>query len=155
MGSFSQCGHLAPCRRGGDSRAGETREEFDELKAFVSEIAFEHLGVFAYSLEENTASYSLPDQLDDETKQSRRDELMAVQQEVSASRLKRWVGHTVPVLVEGQSDESEFLWQGRHAGQAPDIDGHVLIRGGDVAKGKVVSVKIERAMEYDLIGIAV
>lgn len=134
---------------------GETEEEFQELKKFIEEGEFDHLGVFAYSHEENTASYHLPEQHPDELKQARRDELMKVQAESSARRLKRMVGRTVPVLVEEVSQESEHLWQGRHAGQAPDVDGTVLIRDGEVARGKLVYVQIEDAMEYDLIGSAV
>lgn len=133
---------------------GETEAEFQELKAFIQEAAFDHLGVFAYSHEENTASYSLPEQLPEDLKQARRDEIMAVQQGISAANLKNRVGTTVPVLVEEISEESEFLWQGRHNGQAPDIDGHVLIRGGKVIRGMIVDVKLEKAMEYDFIGIA-
>ena len=131
---------------------GETRAEFDELKAFVKEGWVDNLGVFAYSHEENTASYILPEQHDEETKQARRQELMEAQQETSQKLLKRFVGKTIPVLIEGVSDESEFLIKGRHAGQAPDIDGHVLIRKGKTETGKILRVKIERSMEYDLIG---
>lgn len=134
---------------------GETEEEFEQLKQFVKEIRFDHLGVFAYSHEENTASYKLPEQLDEATKQRRREELMLVQQEVSAEVLKTKLGQTVPVLVEEVSEESEFLWRGRHQGQAPDIDGYVLIRSGDIERGKIAHVKLERGMEYDFIGRAV
>ena len=131
---------------------GETEEEFQELKQFISEAGFDHLGVFAYSHEENTASYLLPGQLDEETKQRRRDEIMSLQQEISKQRGRGKIGKEVPVLVEEVSEESEFLWRGRHQGQAPDIDGYVLIRSGDLKRGHVMNVKIERAMEYDLIG---
>ena len=123
-----------------------------QLKAFISEAEFDHLGVFAYSHEENTKSYSLPEQLPEDVKTRRRDELMAVQQEISARRLQARVGDVVPVLIEEPSEESEFLIQGRHMGQAPDIDGYVLIRSGDVKRGKMALVKLERAMEYDYIG---
>jgi ribosomal protein S12 methylthiotransferase len=133
---------------------GETEAEFQELKAFVEEAQFDHLGVFAYSHEESTASYSLPEQLPEELKQARREEIMAVQQKISNANLKKRVGRTVPVLVEEVSEESEYLWQGRHAGQAPEIDGNVLIRGGKVIRGMIVNVKLEKAMEYDFIGIA-
>ncbi len=134
---------------------GETQEEFEQLKAFVKEIGFDHLGVFAYSHEENTASYHLPGQLPDEIKQARREELLLVQQQVSKARGKSWVGKEVPVLVEELSEESEFLWRARHQGQAPDIDGYILIRQGEVDRGKMLTVKIERSMEYDLIGSAI
>ncbi len=134
---------------------GETAEEYSQLRAFIKEAQFDHLGVFAYSHEENTASYSLPDQLPEELKQERRDDLMKVQQAASKARLKRFVGRTLPILVEGPSEESEYLWRGRHQGQAPDIDGHVLIRSGKLSQGKILDLKIERAMEYDLIASAI
>lgn len=131
---------------------GETEEAFEELKAFIAEAEFDHLGVFAYSKEENTKSYLLGGQLPEDIKQRRRDELMAIQQKSSAKRLKNMVGQVVPVLVEETSEESEFLWQGRHQGQASEIDGHVLIRAGAIERGKIALVKLERAMEYDYIG---
>ncbi|MSP18891.1 MAG: 30S ribosomal protein S12 methylthiotransferase RimO [Bdellovibrionales bacterium] len=134
---------------------GETAEEYSQLRAFIKEAQFDHLGVFAYSHEENTASYSLADQLPEELKQERRDDLMKVQQAASKARLKRFVGRILPILVEGPSEESEYLWRGRHQGQAPDIDGHVLIRSGKLSQGKILDLKIERAMEYDLIASAI
>lgn len=130
---------------------GETDEEFLQLCRFVEETEFDHLGVFAYSLEEGTASYSLPDQLPEAIKQERRDYLMGVQQKISQRRLKAKVGKTLPVLVEELSEESEFLWKARHQGQAPDIDGVVLLRGGNIERGKILQAKIEKALEYDLI----
>jgi ribosomal protein S12 methylthiotransferase len=134
---------------------GETEEEFEELKQFIAEGEFDHLGVFAYSKEENTKSYSLPEQLPENVKQARRDTLMQVQQTISNRRLKSHVGEVVSVLVEEPSEESEFLWRGRHQGQASDIDGHVLIRAGHIERGKMALVKLEKAMEYDYVGRAV
>jgi len=135
---------------------GETEAEFQQLCDFVREVRFDHLGVFAYSLEEGTASYKLPEQLDEETKQRRREELMLIQQSVSREVCESWIGKTIPVLVEGVSEESEFLWKARHAGQAPDIDGYVLLRGSaeddEPRQGMIRTARIERAMEYDLLG---
>ncbi len=130
----------------------ETEEEFAQLKAFVEEIGFDHLGVFAYSHEEGTASYALPGQLPEEVKQARREELMLLQQKVSHNQLKKRVGSTMNVLVEDVSEESEFLWKGRHQGQAPDIDGYVLIRAGEIQRGKLANVKLESALDYDYVG---
>lgn len=130
----------------------ETEEEFEELCRFVEEIEFDHLGVFAYSHEEGTASYALPGQLEESVKQSRRDRLMSLQKKISRKRLKGKIGQTVPVLVEKISDESEHLWQGRHAGQAPDIDGVVLLRNGPLEPGQILNVQLERSMDYDFIG---
>ncbi len=131
---------------------GETEAEFNELKEFVRQFNFDYLGVFAYSHEENTASFLLPEQLDEETKQRRREELLAVQQEASKENLKKYIGKTIPVLLEGPSEESELLWAGRYEGQAPDVDGNVLITDGPVGQGKIHNVLIEETMEYDLIG---
>jgi len=133
---------------------GETEAEFEELRAFIEEAGFDHLGVFAYSHEEGTASFALPDQLPEELKAARRETLMAVQQAVSHRELQKRVGQVVPVLVEEISEESEFLWRGRHPGQAPDIDGYVLIRAGHIERGKLANVKLEKALEYDYVGRA-
>ena len=130
---------------------GETHEEYEQLKTFVGEAKFDHLGVFAYSHEENTASYSLPDQLSAEIKQSRRNDLMAFQQAISQSLCQSRVGKVLPVLVEGPSDESEFLWKARHEGQAPDIDGYILLRSGELEIGKFAKAKLEKALEYDYV----
>ena len=80
---------------------------------------------------------------------------MKVQMGISKEALKQKLGEVVPVLVEGISEESEFLLKGRHAGQAPDIDGYVLIRSGSLKTGSIHLVKLERSMEYDFIGSAV
>ncbi len=131
---------------------GETEEEFKQLAGFVKEFEFDHLGVFAYSHEENTASYLLPGQLPQDVKEARRDEIMEIQQQISHHRTQKLIGKTIPVLIEEISEESEFLWSGRHQGQAPDIDGKILIRSGKLEKGTLQSVLIERSMEYDYIG---
>lgn len=131
---------------------GESEEEFERLKVFIAETQFDHLGVFSYSHEENTASYDLPNQLPEDVKQCRRQELMTLQREISYRRLCEKVGRIMPVLVEEPSSESEYLISGRHAGQAPEVDGCVLIRGGNPIRGKIQNVLIEEVMEYDLIG---
>lgn len=134
---------------------GETDEEFRELVSFVEEASFDHLGVFSYSHEENTASYFLPQQLDEKIKEERRNHLMQIQMSVSKSNLRKKLGQVLPVLIEGVSEESEFLLKGRHSGQAPDIDGYVLVRSGNLKPGDIHPVKLERSMEYDFIGSAV
>ena len=127
-------------------------EEFEELKAFVKESEFDHLGVFAYSVEENTDSYLLDGQLDEEEKESRRNEMMELQQSISKNRLRRNIGKSLEVLVEGPAEDTPYMWQARHTGQAPDIDGHVLIHSGEFHAGQLLRVEIEEALEYDLIG---
>ena len=134
---------------------GETEAQFEELRSFVEEAQFDHLGVFAYSREEGTAAYSLPDQLPEELKQRRRSELMELQKKISLRRLGQRVGRVLPVLVEEPSMESEYLISGRLEGQANEVDGCVLIRGGNAIRGKIQDVVIEKALEYDLVGSVV
>lgn len=131
---------------------GETEEDFQELLEFVREQRFDRVGCFIYSPEENTAGGKMPDQIDDETKQRRHDELMELQLEISFEKHREFIGRTVPVLVEGYSEETELLLQGRMSQQAPDIDGVVLINDGQAEIGDIVNVRITDSMEYDLIG---
>lgn len=134
----------------------ETDEEFQRLYDFVKEVEFDHLGVFAYSREENTASFSQPGHLEESVKEERRNKILELQQEVSEKRLKSFVGKTLKVLVEGPAEGVPFMWAGRHAGQAPDVDGQVLLHIGETnhvfTPGEMIDVKIEKSMEYDLVG---
>lgn len=131
---------------------GETEEEFQELLAFVEEQRFDRVGCFMYSPEDNTAGGKMPNQIDDETKQRRHDELMALQMEISREKHRAFIGRTIPVLVEGLSEETELLLQGRMSQQAPDIDGVVLINDGRAEIGEIVQVRITDSLDYDLIG---
>ncbi len=131
---------------------GETEEEFQELLEFVREQRFDRVGCFMYSPEDNTAGGKMPDQIDDETKQRRHDELMEMQMEISREKHRAFIGRTVPVLVEGLSEETELLLQGRMSQQAPEIDGVVLINDGQAEVGEIVQVRITDSMDYDLIG---
>ncbi len=131
---------------------GETEEEFQELLAFVKEQRFDRVGCFMYSPEDNTPGGKMPNQIDEETKQRRHDELMAVQMEISREKHEAFIGKVVPVLVEGLSEETELLLQGRMSQQAPDIDGVVLINDGQAEIGEIVHVRITESMDYDLIG---
>lgn len=131
---------------------GETEEDFKELLEFVRDQEFDRVGCFIYSPEDNTPGGKMPDQIDEETKQRRHDELMETQMEISLRKHRDFIGRTVPVLVEGYSDETELLLKGRMAQQAPDIDGIVLINDGEARVGEIVNVKITDSMEYDLIG---
>lgn len=92
------------------------------------------------------------DQIDEETKQRRFDELMSLQQQISREKQQEMIGKVVDVLVEGLSEETELLLQGRTSQQAPDIDGIVLINEGEAKAGDIVKVEITEAMEYDLVG---
>lgn len=131
---------------------GETEEAFEELLDFIDEQQFDRVGCFKYSPEENTPGGRMVDQIDEETKQKRFDALMSLQQEISREKQHEMVGKIVDVLVEGFSEETELLLQGRTSQQAPDIDGIVLINEGEAAPGTICKVEITEATEYDLIG---
>ena len=131
---------------------GETEEMFQELLEFVREQRFDRVGCFQYSPEENTPGGKMDQQVDEETKQRRHDELMALQQEISREKHRAFIGKTVEVLVEGFSEETDLLLQGRTSQQAPEIDGVVLINEGQANVGDIVKVHITDSMEYDLIG---
>jgi ribosomal protein S12 methylthiotransferase len=135
---------------------GETAADFEELLAFVREVEFDRVGVFTYSDEEGTLAYDLADKVDPKLAKQRRVRLMKEQSRISRRRNKARIGETVRVLFEGESNESELLWQGRMETQAPDIDGCVLINdvpaGFEPEAGRFVDVKITAAHEYDLVG---
>jgi ribosomal protein S12 methylthiotransferase len=131
---------------------GETQENFEELLHFVSQQKFDRVGCFKYSPEESTPGGKMDQQVDEEVKCFRHDSLMEVQQNISRQRNKKLVGKTLQVVVEGPSEETELLLQGRYWGQAPDIDGVVLINEGEAQVGEMVKVKITQSMEYDLLG---
>jgi ribosomal protein S12 methylthiotransferase len=135
---------------------GETEGDFQELLAFIKNVEFDRVGVFTYSDEEGTPAYDLPHKVDPKVAERRRARLMKEQSRISRKRNKHRVGQTVRVLFEGESQESELLWQGRLETQAPDIDGCVLINDtpNDVMPlpGELVNVLITGAQEYDLVG---
>lgn len=131
---------------------GETQEAFEELLTFIAEQKFDRVGCFQYSPEENTPGGKMTDQVDDEIKQARYAAVMEVQQNISREKHKAFIGKTLEVVVEGLSEETDLLLQGRMSQQAPDIDGVVLINDGQAKVGQFVKVKITESMEYDLIG---
>jgi len=133
---------------------GEDEAAFARLRDFAEEARFDRLGVFVYSREEGTAAAELPDEVPTEVAEARRDELMALQREVSREKHEALVGQVLPVLIEGVSDESDLLWQGRTAGQAPEVDGVTYLNEGtDRAQpGQIRDVEIVQAGDYDLVG---
>lgn len=131
---------------------GETEEHFEELATFIAEQKFDRVGCFKYSPEENTPGGRMEDQVDEEIKDFRHNALMEIQQNISREKHMAFVGQTIQVLVEGFSEETDLLLQGRFWGQAPDIDGVVLINDGEAKTGDMVKVHITDSMEYDLIG---
>jgi len=131
---------------------GETGDQFDKLLDFVSEGHFERVGVFRYSREEGTPAAGLEDQVPERTKKSRYTKLMKAQARVSFRKNRALVGRHEAVLVEGYSEETDLLLQGRSARQAPDVDGLVYITAGHADVGEIVRLKITDSSEYDLIG---
>lgn len=131
---------------------GETEAQFQELLAFVEQMRFDRVGCFMYSQEESTKAGTLSGQVDEATKQRRHDTLMEMQQTISREKHREFVGRTVDVLVEGLSDETDLLLQGRHSQQAPDIDGVTYINDGQASPGDLVRVKITDSLDYDLVG---
>jgi len=134
---------------------GETSAEFEELCQFVQQARFDNLGVFAYSDQEQTRSHELEGKLDGRTIHNRRRHLMAIQRKISRDKNRALAGRTFDLLLEGVSRETELLWEGRLATQAPEIDGKVLvneIEGPAPDAGALVKVEITEAMDYDLLG---
>ena len=131
---------------------GETEEDFAALVDFVRTTELDHVGVFRYSHEEGTHSGTLGELVPPRTIERRARELMKAQRAVSKRRLKALIGRELDVLVEGESDESELLLVGRHAGQAPEVDGRVHLINGTAQPGEIHRVKITHAADYDLVG---
>ncbi len=134
---------------------GESQNDFQEILTFSKNVGFDNVGVFLYSDEEGTGAFDLDRKVSRTVAVRRRNTLMKEQAKISKDRLRRMIGRTVEVLLEGESDESELLLQGRMETQAPEIDGHVLINdAGDrqLAAGQFYDVQITENLEYDLIG---
>lgn len=131
---------------------GEDDEAFAELEDFVAQGNIHHLGVFAYSPEEGTKSFSRKDIPDSRVAARRRRKIMALQQKVSKKRLHMLKGKEVQVLIEGYHQETELLLRGRAIFQAPEVDGMVIINEGGADAGSITGVLVTGSWEYDLIG---
>ncbi len=131
---------------------GETPEDHEILKAFIEDMRFDRLGVFTYSAEEGTPAEKMPDQVPEEVKEERRDELMLLQQEISAEKTADMVGRTLEVLVEGRIPE-EGVYVGRTYRDAPEVDGYIFLNAEeDIISGDFVTAAVTGADEYDLTG---
>jgi ribosomal protein S12 methylthiotransferase len=138
---------------------GETEADFRELLGFVRAAEFDWVGVFAYSDDERSESYSLDSKVDAETIARRRSELLALQRKISARRLARQVGQRVRVILDGPSTESELLWEARTEQMAPEIDGKLFVTelaegvpAEGLLPGTIAEVEITQAHDYDLVG---
>jgi len=139
---------------------GETEKDFRELCDFVRAAEFDWMGVFAYSDEDKSQSFALDRKVDEKTIASRRDTLMSIQKKISARKLKKQVGQTLQVMLEGPSKDTDLVWEARLQGMAPDIDGKVYVTefegvndAADLpAPGTLATIQITAAKDYDLIG---
>jgi ribosomal protein S12 methylthiotransferase len=131
---------------------GETEKTFEGLCNFVKTAQFDHLGVFTFSAEKGTRAARLSPQVEMATAKKRQATLMAIQAHISREKNRALIGRVLPVLIEGESPETELLLSGRTATMAPDVDGRVLINEGEGVVGDILPVLITEAHEYDLVG---
>ncbi len=132
---------------------GETQEDFEELYRFVNEMEFDRLGVFAYSQEEDTAAARMEDQIPEEVKCFRRDELMELQQAIAFEKAEDMIGQKLLVMVEGKvADEDVYVT--RTYRDAPNVDGYLFLHTtANLMTGDFVPVMVTDSNEYDLIGM--
>lgn len=131
---------------------GETGEEFDAMCEFINEMEFDRLGVFAYSCEEDTPAANMPDQIPEETKQSRRDALMMMQYDIAAAKAEQMKGKIFDFIIEGY-DEIVKKYYGRTYADSPEVDTMVFASGQKgIQPGTMAKVKITDFMDYDLYG---
>lgn len=131
---------------------GETDKDHEKVLDFVDRMEFERLGVFAYSAEEDTPAALMPNQVPEEVKEERRDEIMELQQEIAFEQCENQIGRIVEVMIEGKvADENAYV--GRTYMDAPGVDGYIFIQSPDeYMSGTFVMAKVIGASEYDLIG---
>lgn len=132
---------------------GESQEDFEEMYRFVNEMEFDRLGVFPYSQEENTPAADFSDQVDDDIKIARKNEIYELQQEIVFENAGAMVGRSLRIMIEGYLPEDD-VYVGRSYKDAPDIDGYVFVYcNRELMTGDMVVVKITDAREYDLEGV--
>lgn len=134
---------------------GETEEDFNLLLEGIKKARFNHLGIFRYSDEEGTPAFKLQPKVPQDVIEERFDRLYETQREIVRELNSSFLNKVIPVLIEGEHEETELLIQGRHEGQAPDIDGKVIINdlnGQNVEIGDLVHVEITDVLDYDLVG---
>jgi ribosomal protein S12 methylthiotransferase len=132
---------------------GETEDDFKQLCDFVQENQFDRMGVFQYSNEENTKAFDFDDQVKKSVKERRFHELMAIQRDISHQKMQNMIGTTHEAVVEGKSDEHDYVVKGRLWSQAPDIDGLTYLSSDTPLQvGQMVKLTITDAHDYDLSG---
>ena len=130
---------------------GETEKDHEELLEFVENQKFARLGVFAYSMEEGTAAGEMENQVDEDVKAQRLDEIMRIQREISLENNRRLIGMTMEVMVDERDEDGSYIGRTRY--DAPEIDNAVIFTSNrELKAGDIVNVKIEDAFDYDLTG---
>jgi ribosomal protein S12 methylthiotransferase len=131
---------------------GETEEEFATLLEFIGQARFDHMGLFAYSHEEQTEAHALRDDVPEDVKQERLERAMEHQREIAFAKSRSLLGSRVEVLVEGAHPDSDDLLVGRMSTQSPDVDGQVIINDGCAEPGSFAQVELTDTAGYDLVG---
>ena len=136
---------------------GETEEQFQVLVDFTKKHKFERMGVFTYSFEPDTPAARMPDHLDEDVKNDRRDRLMAVQQQVMFDYNESQIGQTIDVIIDQPVAEQDDAWIGRSVGDAPDVDSVVFVTQteDELEPGDIVPCQVVTTHDYDLIAVAV
>ncbi|WP_050058039.1 30S ribosomal protein S12 methylthiotransferase RimO [Silvibacterium bohemicum] len=134
---------------------GETEQDFETLCNFVREAKFDWLGVFGYSDEDGSKAFSLGEKVPQRVIESRKRKLMTIQKSISKKAKAAWVGRALDVLVEGESEETPLLWEGRTQFHAPEIDGTVYINDfgpfDELVAGRFYRCEITEAHDYDVV----
>ena len=131
---------------------GECEEDFEKLYRFVNEMEFDRLGVFAYSAEEDTPAALMPDQIPEEIKEKRRDELMELQQEIAFEKAAEKEGKLLEAVVEGYLPK-EGVYVARTYMDAPNVDGYLFLTSDrELASGQFVTARVTGSSGYDLMG---
>lgn len=130
---------------------GESDDDFNQLVDFIEDIKFDKLGIFEYSLEEGTGAASLDEQISDSVKDKRKNEVMAIQSEISADILSKNIGKRLEVLIEEEVDEENYV--GRTYMDSPEIDGVTYVHSNkELEVGSFVQVNVVDSLDYDLVG---
>lgn len=130
---------------------GETQTQFETLKKAVAELKFDRLGAFAYSEEEGTPAAKMKDQVEKDVREQRRDEIMLLQRGISKESGEKRIGRKYRWLAEG-FDKKSGMYFGRTYAEAPETDGMVFVKAGELNVGEFYSITITNALEYDLFG---
>ncbi|MFP4671452.1 MAG: 30S ribosomal protein S12 methylthiotransferase RimO [Desulfohalobiaceae bacterium] len=133
---------------------GESEADFLRLKDFVQEASFDHLGVFTFYPEQGVQAARLPEQIPEEEKQARKQELLRLQREISGNKLNSQVGRELQVMIDAPHPEWPTLYQGRAWFQAPEADGITYISGHNLIPGQIVQAQVVESKDYDLVALA-